>query len=57
MLRRSLEGLVSPEAFEATGIRPTARAEELSLADWERLATWHPADQPYGTHPVHRSGR
>ncbi len=57
MLRRSLEGLVSPEAFEATGIRPTARAEELSLADWERLATWHPADQPYGTHPVHRIGR
>jgi len=57
MLRRSLEGLVSPEAFEATGIRPTARAEELSLADWERLATWHPADQPYGTHPVHRSER
>ncbi len=57
MLRRSLEGLVSPEAFEATGIRPTARAEELALADWERLATWHPADQPYGTHPVHRMGR
>ncbi len=57
MLRRSLEGLVSPEAFEATGIRPTARAEELALADWERLATWHPADQPYGTHPVHRIGR
>ncbi len=57
MLRRSLEGLVSPEAFEATGIRPTARAEELTLADWERLATWHPADQPFGTHPVHRIGR
>jgi len=57
MLRRSLEGLVRPEAFEATGIRPTARAEELSLPDWERLATWHPEAEPYGTHPVHGAGR
>ena len=57
MLRRSLEGLVRPEAFEATGIRPTARAEELSLSDWERLATWHPEEEPYGTHPVHGIGR
>ena len=56
MLRRSLEGLVRPEAFEATGIRPTARAEELGLADWERLASWHPDGEPHGTHPVHRTG-
>ncbi len=40
MLRRSLDGTVSPEAFEAVGIRPTARAEELSLPEWERLAAW-----------------
>jgi 16S rRNA (adenine1518-N6/adenine1519-N6)-dimethyltransferase len=42
MLRRSLGGLVRPEAFAATGIRPTARAEELPLGDWERLASWPP---------------
>ena len=42
MLRRSLDGLVAPEAFEAVGIPPTARAEELALDEWERLATWQP---------------
>ncbi len=45
MLRRSLDGTVPPEAFEAVGIRPTARAEELSLPEWERLAAW-PAEWP-----------
>jgi 16S rRNA (adenine1518-N6/adenine1519-N6)-dimethyltransferase len=40
MLRRSLDGLVEPEAFDAAGIRPTSRAEELSLPEWERLAWW-----------------
>jgi 16S rRNA (adenine1518-N6/adenine1519-N6)-dimethyltransferase len=45
MLRRSLEGTVSPDAFDAVGIKPTARAEELSLAEWERLAAW-PAVEP-----------
>jgi 16S rRNA (adenine1518-N6/adenine1519-N6)-dimethyltransferase len=40
MLRRSLDGTVLPEAFEVAGIRPTARAEELSLEEWERLAAW-----------------
>lgn len=44
MLRRSLDGLVSSEAFDATGIRSTARAEELALGDWERLAAWSPGD-------------
>jgi 16S rRNA (adenine1518-N6/adenine1519-N6)-dimethyltransferase len=43
MLRRSLDGLVDPQAFEATGIRATARAEELALDEWERLASWKPA--------------
>jgi 16S rRNA (adenine1518-N6/adenine1519-N6)-dimethyltransferase len=40
MLRRSLDGTVLPEAFEAVGIMPTARAEELALGEWERLAAW-----------------
>jgi 16S rRNA (adenine1518-N6/adenine1519-N6)-dimethyltransferase len=38
MLRRSLSGLVDAEAFERAGIRPEARAEELSVEDWGRLA-------------------
>jgi 16S rRNA (adenine1518-N6/adenine1519-N6)-dimethyltransferase len=42
MLRRSLDGLVAPEAFAAEGIPSTARAEELSLEQWERLAAWRP---------------
>jgi len=42
MLRRSLEDLVSPEAFIGAGIAPTARAEELGLEEWERLAWWRP---------------
>jgi len=37
MLRRSLAGLVDPEAFGAAGVRPEARAEELDLAAWARL--------------------
>ena len=38
MLRRSLAGVVEPAAFEQAGVRPDARAEELSVADWGRLA-------------------
>jgi 16S rRNA (adenine1518-N6/adenine1519-N6)-dimethyltransferase len=38
MLRRSLASLVGPDAFEQAGIRPEARAEELILDDWLRLA-------------------
>jgi 16S rRNA (adenine1518-N6/adenine1519-N6)-dimethyltransferase len=38
MLRRSLAGVVPAQAFEAAGIRPEARAEELDLAAWGRLA-------------------
>ena len=38
MLRRALASLVPPEAFAAAGIRPEARAEELSVGDWGRLA-------------------
>jgi 16S rRNA (adenine1518-N6/adenine1519-N6)-dimethyltransferase len=38
MLRGSLAGRVSPEQFEQAEIAPTARAEELSVYDWMRLA-------------------
>jgi 16S rRNA (adenine1518-N6/adenine1519-N6)-dimethyltransferase len=38
MLRRSLASLVDPSAFERAGVRPDARAEELRLDDWARLA-------------------
>jgi 16S rRNA (adenine1518-N6/adenine1519-N6)-dimethyltransferase len=48
MLRRSLLGTVAPEAFAAAGIAPTARAEELSLEDWERLAAWRPVPEHPG---------
>ena len=42
MLRRALLDLVDPEAFVAAGVDPTARAEELGLEAWERLAWWRP---------------
>jgi 16S rRNA (adenine1518-N6/adenine1519-N6)-dimethyltransferase len=38
MLRRSLAGLVDPAAFEAAGVAPTARAEELDVVTWGELA-------------------
>ncbi len=38
MLRRSLAGMVGPEAFVTAGVRPEARAEELDVAAWGRLA-------------------
>jgi 16S rRNA (adenine1518-N6/adenine1519-N6)-dimethyltransferase len=38
MLRRSLAALVPAEAFGAAGIRPEARAEELAVEAWGRLA-------------------
>jgi 16S rRNA (adenine1518-N6/adenine1519-N6)-dimethyltransferase len=38
MLRRSLAGVVEPEAFERADIRPDARAEELGVEEWGRLA-------------------
>jgi 16S rRNA (adenine1518-N6/adenine1519-N6)-dimethyltransferase len=37
MLRRSLAAVVPPEAFQAAGVSPEARAEELDVADWGRL--------------------
>ncbi|HEX6395187.1 MAG TPA: 16S rRNA (adenine(1518)-N(6)/adenine(1519)-N(6))-dimethyltransferase RsmA [Acidimicrobiales bacterium] len=38
MLRRALSGLASPGAFEAAGVAPEARAEQLTVEDWGRLA-------------------
>jgi 16S rRNA (adenine1518-N6/adenine1519-N6)-dimethyltransferase len=46
MLRRSLLGLVTAEELVAAGIRPDARAEELDLAAWARLARCAPASTP-----------
>jgi 16S rRNA (adenine1518-N6/adenine1519-N6)-dimethyltransferase len=39
MLRRALAGVVEPGAFEAAGVAPTARAEELGLEQWGALAS------------------
>lgn len=38
MLRRSLGRLVGPEVFEASGVSPASRAEELDVEAWGRLA-------------------
>ncbi len=38
MLRRSLADQLDASSFDAAGVAPTARAEELSLDDWVRLA-------------------
>jgi 16S rRNA (adenine1518-N6/adenine1519-N6)-dimethyltransferase len=38
MLRGALAGVVDAEGFEAAGVRPEARAEELDVAAWGRLA-------------------
>lgn len=38
MLRRALAGIVTAEVFERAGIDPTARAEELDVEAWGRLA-------------------
>lgn len=37
MLRSALSGIVTAEQFDAAGINPTARAENLSLDDWALL--------------------
>lgn len=38
MLRRALRGIVDPDAFTAASVAPEARAEELRIEDWGRLA-------------------
>jgi 16S rRNA (adenine1518-N6/adenine1519-N6)-dimethyltransferase len=46
MLRRSLAALVPGEAFAAAGVRPEARAEELSVEEWGRLAACTSSGRP-----------
>lgn len=38
MLRNNLKGILGDQGFEQLGIAPTARAEELSVADYIRIA-------------------
>ena len=42
MLRRSLAGVVAPEAFVRAGVAPEARPEELDVGAWGRLAALPP---------------
>lgn len=42
MLRRSLAGVVPEGAFAGAGVDPAARAEELDVETWGRLAGWQP---------------
>jgi 16S rRNA (adenine1518-N6/adenine1519-N6)-dimethyltransferase len=42
MLRRALAGVASPEAFACAGVNPEARAEELDVSAWGRLAACLP---------------
>ena len=37
MLRSSLKGRVDESSFERAAIKPTVRAEELTVEDWARL--------------------
>jgi len=37
MLRRSLAGVVTPEAFAAAGVAPEARPEQLGIEEWGAL--------------------
>jgi 16S rRNA (adenine1518-N6/adenine1519-N6)-dimethyltransferase len=46
MLRRSLAARVDPAAFASAGIAPEARAEELDVAAWGRLARCAPSPPP-----------
>lgn len=40
MLRRSLAGVVPAGAFAGSGVDPSARAEDLDVEAWGRLAGW-----------------
>lgn len=42
MLRKSLAEVVTPEAFDAAGVAPTARPEELHIEQWAALANVSP---------------
>jgi 16S rRNA (adenine1518-N6/adenine1519-N6)-dimethyltransferase len=45
MLRRALAGLVDEAVFEAAGVPPTARAEELGIKEWGRLVGCMPSSR------------
>lgn len=49
MLRRSLAGLVADRDFAAAGVEPTARAEQLGVVDWGRLAACRGRANPPAT--------
>lgn len=51
MLRRSLADRVTPEQFEAAGIRPDARPEELTIDHWCRLAAAVRSEPPPSSRP------
>ncbi len=44
MLRQSLAGIVPPDAFTAAGVDPEARAENLGVQEWGRLAACAPGE-------------
>jgi 16S rRNA (adenine1518-N6/adenine1519-N6)-dimethyltransferase len=46
MLRRALAGLVDAEGFARAGVPPDARAEQIDLAAWARLARLTPVEGP-----------
>lgn len=49
MLRRSLAGIVAPDTYDAAGVLPTSRPEELDVTMWCALTDAHLAthlDQP-----------
>ncbi len=46
MLRRALAGLVSEEGMARAGVRPEARAEDLDIEAWGRLAAWSNDSEP-----------
>jgi 16S rRNA (adenine1518-N6/adenine1519-N6)-dimethyltransferase len=48
MLRRALSGIVSPDRFAHAGVAPDARAEQLSVEDWGRLAAAVARDRAEG---------
>jgi 16S rRNA (adenine1518-N6/adenine1519-N6)-dimethyltransferase len=51
MLRRSLAGLVAPDGFARAGVAPEARAEQLDLDAWARLARQPAPGVHGGDHP------
>ena len=46
MLRRALAGVAGEETFAAAGVRPEARAEELDIQAWGRLAACSTGPSP-----------